>query len=48
MDIIAEAGTSVAFPSQTTYLAKDSGLDAEKSQAAVERIRNQRNGVLAQ
>lgn len=29
MDIVAESGTGFAFPSQTTYLAKDGGLDAE-------------------
>jgi len=47
MDIIADAGTHVAFPSQTTYLAKDTGLDDEKSRAAVEQIRKQRNSVAA-
>jgi len=42
MDIVESAGTGIAFPSQTTYLAKDSGLDAKKSQAAMEQIRRRR------
>jgi len=42
MDIIESAGTGIAFPSQTTYLAEDSGLDAKKRQAAMERIRRRR------
>ena len=33
-DIIAEAGSGFAFPSQTTYLSRDSGLDAERQDAA--------------
>jgi MscS family membrane protein len=39
-DIIAEAGTGFAFPSQTSYLAQDTGLNAErgaKVEAEVER-----------
>jgi MscS family membrane protein len=39
MDIIHAAGTGFAFPSQTVYLARDSGLDKEQSQKAEERIR---------
>jgi len=42
MDIVESAGTGIAFPSQTTYLAKDSGLDAKKSQVAMEQIRRRR------
>ena len=38
MDIVEESGTGVAFPSQTTYLAKDSGLDTAKSQAAIAQV----------
>jgi MscS family membrane protein len=30
MDIVKEAGTSFAFPSQTAYLGRDFGLDAEQ------------------
>jgi MscS family membrane protein len=33
-DIVAGAGTGFAFPSQTTYLAKDDGLDPERARAA--------------
>lgn len=33
-DIIAEAGTGFAFPSQTTYLARDQGLDGERAAKA--------------
>jgi MscS family membrane protein len=47
MDIIAGAGTGVALPSQITYLAKDRGSDAEKSRAAVEQVREQRNSAVA-
>jgi MscS family membrane protein len=42
MDIVQAAGTGFAFPSQTTYLAKDSGLDEEKSRAAIELVRKRR------
>ncbi|NNJ98243.1 MAG: hypothetical protein HKP12_13905 [Gammaproteobacteria bacterium] len=38
MDIVKEAGTGFAFPSQTTYFSRDSGLDAERSQEAEERV----------
>jgi MscS family membrane protein len=34
MDIVKEAGTGFAFPSQTAYLTDDSGLDAERSREA--------------
>ena len=33
-DIVNEAGTGFAFPSQTAYLARDAGLDAERGEAA--------------
>jgi MscS family membrane protein len=42
MDIIAEAGTGVAFPSQTTYLAKDTPIDSRKKEEAVTRVRQWR------
>ena len=38
MDIIETSGTGVAFPSQTTYLAKDSGLDSEKTKEVVTQV----------
>ncbi len=34
MDLIAEAGTGFAFPSQTAYLARDAGLDSERTKLA--------------
>ena len=34
IDIVEESGTGFAFPSMTTYLARDVGLDSEKTEAA--------------
>jgi len=34
MDIVKEAGTELALPSRTFYLARDAGLDADRSHAA--------------
>jgi MscS family membrane protein len=42
MDIIEGSGSGFAFPSQTTYVARDSGLDAEKSRKATEMVRQWR------
>jgi MscS family membrane protein len=42
MDIIEASGTGVAFPSQTTYLAEDVGLDAAKSRKSIETVRQWR------
>jgi MscS family membrane protein len=42
MDIIEASGTRIAMPSQTSYAASDSGLDAEKSQAAIARVQQWR------
>jgi MscS family membrane protein len=39
MDAIEASGTAMALPSQTTYMAKDPGLDAAKSDAAIAEIR---------
>ena len=33
-DIVEAAGTDLAFPSQTTYISKDSGIDQEQSRTA--------------
>jgi MscS family membrane protein len=38
MDIVADAGTDFAFPSNTTYLAQDGGLDAERVDAAEQAV----------
>ncbi|HXJ91762.1 MAG TPA: mechanosensitive ion channel domain-containing protein [Terriglobia bacterium] len=42
MDIIERAGTGIALPSQTTYLAEDSRLGAEKRQEIIERVHGQK------
>jgi MscS family membrane protein len=42
MDIVTEAGTGFAFPSQTLYLGRDAGLEREKAEIAAERIRKWR------
>jgi hypothetical protein len=42
MDIIEANGSGFAFPSQTTYLAQDAGLDAVKSQRALATVRQWR------
>ena len=39
IDIIKEAGTDFAFPSQTTYLARDGGLDDDQARTAEEQVR---------
>lgn len=38
MDIVDGAGSGFAFPSSTTYVAQDDGLDADKSRAAEARV----------
>jgi MscS family membrane protein len=38
MDIVEASGSNFALPSQTTYLAGDAGLDAAKSQKAIETV----------
>lgn len=43
LDIVAEAGTAIALPSQTTYLARDEGLDEKKTGKAEEAVRGWRN-----
>jgi len=42
MDIVDEAGTGFAFPSQTVYLSRDSGLQKEKAEHAAEQVRKWR------
>jgi hypothetical protein len=43
MDIVKEAGTGFAFPSQTTYLARDDKMDTESVQAAEQQVANWRS-----
>ena len=38
MDIVHEAGTEFAFPSQTTYFSRDSGLDPERVEKAQQQV----------
>ncbi len=38
MDIIEASGTRLALPSQTTYFARDDGLDEEKKRAAEQQV----------
>jgi MscS family membrane protein len=42
MDIIEASGTSVALPSQTTYVVGDSGLDPVRGREAMEKIKTWR------
>ncbi len=42
MELVEAAGTGFAFPSQTTYIARDGGLDAEKSARAAETVKGWR------
>jgi MscS family membrane protein len=42
MDIVKEAGTSFAFPSQTAYFTQDPGLDGEKSREAETQVKDWR------
>jgi MscS family membrane protein len=37
-DVVIEAGSSFAFPSQTVYMGQDHGLDQERANAAVEQV----------
>lgn len=38
LDVVAASGTGFAFPSTTTYLARDGGLDADRKREAEERV----------
>jgi MscS family membrane protein len=42
MEIVEKSGTGFAFPSQTLYLGRDGGLDAERTRAAEQAIRSRR------
>ena len=42
IDIVAEAGAGFAFPSQTVYLNRDSGLQKDKAEHAAEQVRKWR------
>jgi len=42
MDLVESSGSGFAFPSQTLYMAKDAGIDAEKGRAAAETVQRWR------
>jgi len=44
IDIVKEAGTGFAFPSQTNYFARDGGLSKEKTEAAESEVQAWRSG----
>jgi MscS family membrane protein len=44
MDIMADAGSVLALPSQTLYLSRDSGVEKEKAENAVKKIAELRDG----
>ena len=47
MELVAESGSSFAFPSQTTYFARDPGLDQAKVRAAEAQVEGwRREGTL--
>ena len=43
MEIVERSGTAFAFPSQTLYLTRDSGLDEEKTAAAEKQVQKWRD-----
>jgi MscS family membrane protein len=43
MEIVEASGSSLALPSQTTYVAGDSGLNAAKSESAIAAVRQWRD-----
>jgi MscS family membrane protein len=43
MDLVESSGTGFAFPSQTLYISRDGGLDAEKGRAAIETVQRLRD-----
>jgi MscS family membrane protein len=43
MDLVDDAGTSVAMPSQTLYISRDSGLDKDKANGATKKIADLRD-----
>ena len=43
MDIVEKSGSGFAFPSQTLYFSRDSGLDKEKASAAEQQVQQWRD-----
>jgi MscS family membrane protein len=44
LDVVEEAGSGLALPSQTLYLGRDSGLEKEKAESAAKKIAALREG----
>ena len=44
MDIVEAAGTGFAFPSQTVYLGRDTGIDKEKAERVARQVQKWREG----
>ena len=44
MDIVDAAGTGFAFPSQTVYLGRDTGVDKEKAERVARQVQKWREG----
>jgi MscS family membrane protein len=42
MDIVNAAGSGFAFPSQTVYLGRDTGVDKQKAEKAVHEVQRWR------
>ena len=42
MDVVRRSGTGFAFPSQTLYLGRDGGLNAERREAAEQQVQTWR------
>ena len=43
MDIVDAAGSGFAFPSQTVYLGRDSGINKEKAELAAREVQKWRD-----
>ena len=43
MDIVEKSGSAFAFPSQTLYFSRDTGIDKEKAAAAEQQVQQWRN-----
>lgn len=44
MDVMEDSGSGLALPAQTLYLSRDGGLDKDKSEGAVKKIADLREG----
>ena len=44
MDVMEDSGGSLAMPSQTLYLSRDSGIEKQKAQDAAKKVAEMREG----